>query len=87
MKMSILALTAVVMVGGAPAAWARQKADPTPDWRCTVTLHNRVGVAPYDVPAVITSDGQGPYVDGEGGVTCKVVNEPGATRRRTGGCS
>ena len=38
MKISILALMAVVMVGGASAAWARQKADPTPDWRCTVTL-------------------------------------------------
>ena len=80
MRIAILVLVAVGMFGGASAAWARQKADPTPDWRCTVTLHDVV--APGDVPAVITSDGLGPYVDGQGGVTCKVINDPGGTQNR-----
>jgi hypothetical protein len=63
----------VVLVSGAPAAAG--KPDPTPDWRCRVTLRD----AGLDT---VKSDGAGAYVDGAGGVTCYIVNEPGATHDR-----
>ena len=75
MRISILALTAAVMLGDASAAWARQKADPTPDLRCRVVFRDAGGDK-------IQSDLGGTYTDGVGGVTCYVVNEPGATHDR-----
>ncbi len=66
---------ALVILGGTAGLWAGGKPDPTPDWRCKITLHD----ASLDT---IKSDDGGAYVDGVGGVTCKVINEPGATQDR-----
>lgn len=76
MRIWVLALTAaIVVVGWATDGWARQKTDPTPDWRCRVVLRD----AGSDK---IRSDLGGSYTDGGGGVTCYIVNEPGATHHR-----
>jgi len=75
MRTSLLMVTAALILGGASASWARQKADPTLDWRCRITLRDASGDK-------IQSDSAGAYTDGASGVTCYVVNEPGATHDR-----
>ena len=64
-----------MILGGTAASLAGAKPDPTPDWRCQVVFRDASGDK-------MKSDGLGTYRDGVGGVTCYVINEPGATQDR-----
>ena len=75
MRIWALTLTAAMVVGGYSDGWAGPKIDPTPDWRCRVVFRD----AGSDK---IVSDVGASYTDGAGGVTCYIVNEPGATHNR-----
>ena len=67
-------MVAVILTVGVVGPQAA-KPDPTPNWRCRVTLRDASGDK-------IQSDGAGSYVDGLGGVTCYIVNEPGVAHDR-----
>jgi hypothetical protein len=50
----------------------KPKTDPTPDWPCRVVFRDAAS-------DVVQSDQLGAYVNGVGGVGCKIINEPGNT--------
>ena len=74
MRNTVATIVAVVLTVGVVGPRAA-KPDPTPNWRCRVTLRDASGDK-------IQSDGAGSYVDGLGGVTCYIVNEPGVAHDR-----
>lgn len=72
----LLLLNAATLVLAAvcgPTVTAGKPVPPPAPWPCQVTLRDAGG-------DVIISDGKGPYVNGQGGVSCTITADPNATK-------
>lgn len=67
--------TAIALTVTIVAPLLAAKPDATPNWRCRVTLRDAAADK-------IRSDDGGSYIDGVGGVTCYIIDEPGAVQHR-----